>query len=191
MRSGTASVLVVKTGPDTAVGSLAARLAEDPPETDFARGVRHFGYLLLRVMLVIVLFVLMINQWLGRPALDSLLFAVALAVGLSPELLPAILSVNLARGAQMMADRGVLVRRLSAIENLGSMTVLCTDKTGTLTEGRPQVVEILALGSRREGFAAGRGALAVAFSITVLYGVIDETHQSFTPGRTPRPTPSA
>jgi P-type Mg2+ transporter len=135
VRSGTASVLVVKTGRNTIVGTLAHTLNTAPPETDFARGVRHFGYLLLRVMLVIVVFVLAVNFWLGRPTLDSVLFAVALAVGLSPELLPAIVSVTLSHGARAMAKRGVLVRRLEAIENLGSMNVFCTDKTGTLTAG--------------------------------------------------------
>ncbi|MGD9834021.1 MAG: magnesium-translocating P-type ATPase [Piscinibacter sp.] len=135
VRSGTATVLVAATGPDTAFGAVAAQLAQREPETDFARGVRRFGELLLRVMIVMVLFVLLVNQWLGRPMVDSLMFAVALAVGLSPELLPAIVSVTVARGAHAMAQRGVVVRRLEAIENLGSIDVLCTDKTGTLTVG--------------------------------------------------------
>jgi Mg2+-importing ATPase len=116
-------------------GTIAARLGAREPETDFGRGVRQFGYLLLRAMVIIVLFVLTVNLLLGRPAIESLLFAVALAVGLSPELLPAIVSVTLAAGARDMGRRGVLVRRLEAIENLGSMDILCTDKTGTLTEG--------------------------------------------------------
>ncbi len=135
VRSGTATVLVAATGPDTAFGAVAAQLAQREPETDFARGVRRFGELLLRVMIVMVLFVVLVNQWLGRPMVDSLMFAVALAVGLSPELLPAIVSVTVARGAHAMAKRGVVVRRLEAIENLGSIDVLCTDKTGTLTVG--------------------------------------------------------
>jgi Mg2+-importing ATPase len=135
VRSGTATMLVVRTGRATALGEIAARLASRAPETEFARGIRHFGYLLVRVMVVMVVFVMAMNQWLGRPVLDSLLFAVALAVGLSPELLPAIMSVTLSRGARHMATRGVIVRRLESIENLGSMDILCTDKTGTLTEG--------------------------------------------------------
>ncbi len=135
VRSGTATVLVVATGRNTIFGTVAARLGARAPETEFARGVRQFGYLLVRVMVVMVLFVLAVNQLLGRPWLESLLFAVALAVGLSPELLPAIVSVTLSHGARAMARRGVLVRRLEAIENLGSIDVLCTDKTGTLTEG--------------------------------------------------------
>jgi Mg2+-importing ATPase len=128
-------VLVAQTGRNTAFGAIAARLRVRPLETEFARGVRQFGYLLVRVMVVMVLFVLTMNQLLGRPVIESLMFAVALAVGLSPELLPAIVSVTLSRGARAMAGRGVIVRRLEAIENLGSMDILCTDKTGTLTEG--------------------------------------------------------
>jgi P-type Mg2+ transporter len=135
VRSGTAKVLVVNTGRDTAFGAIAARLKARAPETEFARGVRQFGYLLVRVMVVMVIFVLTVNQVLGRPVIESLLYAVALAVGISPELLPAIVSVTLSHGARAMARRGVIVRRLEAIENLGSMDVLCTDKTGTLTEG--------------------------------------------------------
>ena len=135
VRSGTAKVLAVKTGRRTEFGAIAARLRARPTESDFGRGVRQFGYLLVRVMIVIVLFVLTVNVLLDRPVIESLLFAVALAVGLSPELLPAIISVTLSAGARAMSKRGVIVRRLDAIENLGSMNILCTDKTGTLTEG--------------------------------------------------------
>jgi Mg2+-importing ATPase len=135
VRSGTATVLIVHTGRDTVLGAIAGRLAAAEPESEFSRGVRQFGYLLVRVMLVMVVFVLVVNQLLDRPALESLLFAMALAVGMSPELLPAIVSVTLARGARDMAKRGVIVARLEALENLGSIDVLCTDKTGTLTLG--------------------------------------------------------
>ena len=135
VRSGTARMLVIQTGRGTEFGAIAARLKAREPETEFARGVRQFGYLLVRIMIVMVVFVLMVNQALGRPLIESLLYAVALAVGISPELLPAIVSVTLSRGARTLASRGVIVRRLEAIENLGSMDVLCTDKTGTLTEG--------------------------------------------------------
>ena len=135
VRSGTARVLVVETGRRTAFGAIAARLRAREPETNFARGLRQFGYLLIRSMVVIVLFVLTVNLLLHRPLVESLLFSVALAVGLSPELLPAIVSVTLSAGARAMGREGVIVRRLDAIENLGSMTVLCTDKTGTLTDG--------------------------------------------------------
>jgi Mg2+-importing ATPase len=139
VRSGTARCLVVKTGAATEFGAIAHRLTLRPPETEFDRGIRRFGYLLTSAMLMMVLLVFAAHMFHGRPPVDTLLFSVALAVGLSPELLPAILSVNLARGAQMMARHGVLVRRLNAIENLGSVDILCTDKTGTLTEGVVQL----------------------------------------------------
>ncbi len=135
LRSGTATMLVVETGYRTQFGQIANRVGASDEETEFTRGVRKFGTMLMRVMIVIVLVVLTINQLMGRPIVDSLLFAVALAVGLSPELLPAIISVTLAAGARHLAAGGVIVRRLDAIENLGSMDILCTDKTGTLTDG--------------------------------------------------------
>ncbi len=135
VRSGTARAIVVDTGARTHFGAIARRLILRPPETEFDRGLRHFGYLLSSAMLVMVLLVFAGNMLLARPPVETLLFSIALAVGLSPELLPAILSVSLSRGAQAMAQVGVLVKRLNAIENLGSMDVLCTDKTGTLTEG--------------------------------------------------------
>ncbi|WP_333826829.1 magnesium-translocating P-type ATPase [Pararhodobacter sp.] len=151
VRSGTARVLVVRTGRRTEFGAIAARLRARQPETDFTRGVRRFGYLLIRVMVVIVLFVLTVNLLLDRPVIESLLFAVALAVGLSPELLPAIISVTLSAGARAMSRRGVIVRRLDAIENLGSMNILCTDKTGTLTEGTIVLSEVLDTANRPSG----------------------------------------
>ncbi|HWL63222.1 MAG TPA: magnesium-translocating P-type ATPase [Steroidobacteraceae bacterium] len=135
VRSGTALCLAMDTGTATRFGAIAHHLTLPVPETDFDRGVRHFGYLLATTMFIMVLVVFAANMLLDREPVQTLLFAIALAVGLSPELLPAILNVNLARGAQSLARRGVLVRRLNAIENLGSMDVLCTDKTGTLTEG--------------------------------------------------------
>lgn len=139
VRSGTARCLIDATGRATAFGKIAHRLALRPPETEFDRGIRRFGYLLTIAMLAMVLLVFVAHVFRGRPAVETLLFAVALAVGLSPELLPAILSVNLARGAAAMSRLGVLVRHLNAIENLGSMDTLCTDKTGTLTRGIVQV----------------------------------------------------
>ena len=139
VRSGTARCLVVATGRATEFGAIAHRLVLRPPETEFDRGIRRFGNLLTSAMLILVLLIFVAHVLRGRPPMETLLFAVALAVGLSPELLPAILNVNLARGAQMMARSGVLVRHLNAIENLGSMDVLCTDKTGTLTEGVVQL----------------------------------------------------
>ena len=133
--SGTARVLITQTGKSTVFGQVAERLRLRPPETEFERGIRQFGNLLTQIMLIMVLIVLGINIFLAKPFLDSLLFSLALAVGLTPELLPAIISITLSHGAQKMAKRGVIVRRLNSIENFGSMDILCTDKTGTLTEG--------------------------------------------------------
>jgi len=135
VRSGSAHALVVETGTRTAFGQIAGHLDLRPPETEFERGIRHFGYLLTQAMTLLVLVVFATNVFLQKPVVDTLLFSVALAVGLAPELLPAIITINLSKGSQSMAAHGVIVRRLSAIENLGSMDVLCTDKTGTLTLG--------------------------------------------------------
>ena len=135
VRSGTARILAVRTGALTVFGGIAEQLRLRPPETEFERGIRQYGNLLVRIMLVLVLVVFAANVLLDRPPVDSLLFAIALAVGMSPELLPAIVSVSLSKGARDMAARGVIVRRLNAIENFGSMDILCSDKTGTLTAG--------------------------------------------------------
>lgn len=139
VRSGTARALAVETGAHTAFGQIAGKLSLRPSETSFEQGIRKFGFLLTKVMVILVISVFAINVFGHKPPIDSLLFAIALAVGLAPELLPAILSITLSRGAQRMAERGVIVRRLSAIENFGSMNILCTDKTGTLTQGIVQL----------------------------------------------------
>jgi P-type Mg2+ transporter len=139
--SGTATAVAVKTGSSTEYGKIAKELVGRPPETEFERGLRRFGLLITQVALVLVIFVFFINAFL-KPAvsqqqtdiLESLLFAVALAVGLTPELLPMIVSVNLSRGALEMSKKDVIVKRLVSIQNFGNMDVLCTDKTGTLTE---------------------------------------------------------
>jgi Mg2+-importing ATPase len=135
VRSGVGRALVCRCGRETAYGALAQRLQSAPPETEFDRGLRGLGHLLLTIMFAMVLVVFTAQVGFGRASTQALMFTVALAVGLSPELLPAILAVNLARAATVLARHGVLVRHLSAIENLGSMDVLCTDKTGTLTAG--------------------------------------------------------
>lgn len=133
--SGSAHVLVVHTGTDTEFGKVSERLKLRSPETEFERGVRRFGYFLLEVTLVLVIAIFAVNVYLSRPVLDSFLFSLALAVGLTPQLLPAIISINLSHGASRMAGDKVIVKRLASIENFGSMDVLCSDKTGTLTEG--------------------------------------------------------
>ncbi|HET9952725.1 MAG TPA: magnesium-translocating P-type ATPase [Candidatus Eisenbacteria bacterium] len=131
---GTARVLVCRTGASTSVGEIGESLARRSPATAFEKGTRRFGLLILRLAILLILFVLLVNAIFHRPWLQSFLFAVALAVGLTPELLPMVISVTLSRGAVRLSKRRVIVKRLAAIHDLGSMDVLCTDKTGTLTE---------------------------------------------------------
>ncbi len=133
--SGTAAALVVFTGKQAEFGQISEKLKLRAPETEFEHGIRQFGYLLLEVTLLLVIAVFAINVFFHRPVLESFLFSLALAVGLTPQLLPAIISINLAHGAKKMAEQKVIVKRLASIENFGSMDVLCSDKTGTLTEG--------------------------------------------------------
>jgi len=137
--SGTAKVLVCRTGKETEFGGVSERLRLRPAETEFERGVRRFGYLLMEATLGLVIAIFAINVYFARPVLEAFLFSLALAVGLTPQLLPAIISINLAHGARRMAHHKVIVKRLAAIENFGSMDVLCSDKTGTLTEGSARV----------------------------------------------------
>ena len=137
--SGTGTAVVVKTGRLTEYGEIAKELVAKAPETEFEKGLRRFGALMTEVTLFLVVFVFFVNAFFysgTRSILQSLLFAVALAVGLTPELLPMIMSINLSRGAVAMSKKGVIVKRLASIQNFGNMDVLCTDKTGTLTENK-------------------------------------------------------
>ena len=133
--SGSARALIVRTGKETEFGKVSERLKLRPQETEFERGIRQFGYFLMEVTMVLVVAIFAINVYLARPVLESILFSLALAVGLTPQLLPAIISINLSHGAKRMAQKKVIVKRLASIENFGSMNVICSDKTGTLTEG--------------------------------------------------------
>jgi Mg2+-importing ATPase len=149
--SGNGQAVVLGTGSRTEFGKVSERLKLRSPETEFEHGVRHFGYLLMEITLVLVVVTFAINVYFARPVLESLLFSLALAVGLTPQLLPAIISINLAQGAKKMALKKVIVKRLASIENFGSMNVLCSDKTGTLTEGVIKVQSVLDLkGSESE-----------------------------------------
>lgn len=134
--SGTAHALIVAIGKDTEFGHVSESLEQREPETEFEHGVRRFGYLLLEVTLMLVVAIFAINVYLDRPIIEAFLFSLTLAVGLTPQLLPAIISINLAQGARRMASHKVIVKRLASIENFGSMNVLCCDKTGTITEGK-------------------------------------------------------
>ncbi|HTT80127.1 MAG TPA: magnesium-translocating P-type ATPase [Stellaceae bacterium] len=143
--NGSGRVMVCATGLHTELGRISAALRRAPPPTALEQGTRRFGLLIIRLTQLLVLFVLLVNALFHRPLLESFLFAVALAVGLTPELLPMIVSVTLARGAIRMAKAQVIVKRLGAIHDLGSMTVLCTDKTGTLTEARIRLAQQVSL----------------------------------------------
>ena len=141
--SGKARALIIRTGKLTEFGKISDRLRISPSETDFEKGIRRFGYMLMEITLILVILIFAINVLLHKPALDSFLFSLALAVGLTPQLLPAIITVNLAAGARAMAKKKVIVKRLSSIENFGSMNILCSDKTGTITEGKVTIKDAL------------------------------------------------
>lgn len=143
VRSGSAKVLIFHTGLQTAFGKIADRLNLRPPETGFQIGIRQLGYLMTQVMIILAVSIFALNVVFHKPVLDSLLFSIALAVGLTPQLLPAIININLSKGSQVMAQHGVIVRRLESIENFGGMDVLCTDKTGTITEGVVSLSDVL------------------------------------------------
>ena len=194
--SGSARALVVRTGIASEFGNVSEHLRKRPPETDFEHGVRRFGYLLLQVTLLLVLGIFAANVFRHLPVLDSFLFALALAVGLTPQLLPAIISINLSHGARDMAKHQVIVKRLASIENLGSMNVLCSDKTGTLTQGivhvkgaididgaeSPEVLQLAALNSCFEtGFAnpIDDAVRAIADDLVTGWTKLDEVPYDF------------
>ena len=176
--SGTATVLVIKTGLQTEFGHISASLKAAAPETDFEKGIRHLGYLLMQLTTIMLVVIFFVNALMHKPVLDSFLFALALAVGLTPQLLPAIISVNLAKGARQMAKQKVIVKRLSAIESLGSMNVLCSDKTGTLTEGKVNLYQALnAEGAKSEEvlfFAGVNAALQQGFKNAIDEAIIEK-----------------
>jgi len=138
--AGSATMLIVDTGERTRLGAIAQSLRIEPPPTAFEQGIHKLSLLIVRLTVFLVLFVLLAHLALHRPPIESFLFALALAVGLTPELLPMIITVALARGAERLAKQKVIVKRLTALHDLGQMDILCTDKTGTLTEARISVV---------------------------------------------------
>lgn len=163
--SGTATALVTATGAATAFGDIAARLSSKPPETEFERGTKQFGYLIMKTIFFLVFFVVLVSIVMRHNPLESILFALALAVGLTPEFLPMITTVTLGRGALHMARQKVIVKHLEAIQNFGSMDVLCSDKTGTLTSGEMTLNQHL-------------DALGNASEHTLLLGYINGTYES-------------
>lgn len=138
--SGSAQAIVIKTGQHTEFGKIATQLASKEEETEFSRGIHNFSYMVMKAIIFLVLFIFLINSLLKHDILQSFLFALAVAVGITPEFLPMIMSVTMAKGSTNMAKKGVIVKKLSSIPNFGSMDVLCTDKTGTLTEDKIKLV---------------------------------------------------
>ena len=171
--SGTAKALVLATGRKTQLGSIASALQKPPPPTAFAVGIQNFGMMIVKATIFLVLFVVLVNFLFHRPLLESFLFALALAVGLTPELLPMIVSVTLAHGAMRMARKQVIVKRQSAIDDLGSMDVFCSDKTGTLTEAHIKLVREVDLGGQDSGTVMQMAQLNAAFE-TGLKSPLDE-----------------
>ncbi|WP_341835651.1 magnesium-translocating P-type ATPase [Chitinophaga pollutisoli] len=140
--SGRAKALVALTGGKTMFGQLKQSLRQ-PPETAFEKGIRRFGYFLLRITIILAFVILLANLWFRKPFFDAVLFSLALSVGMAPELLPAIMTFSMAAGARRMMKKQVIVKKLSSIFNFGEMNVLCTDKTGTITEGTAKVADVL------------------------------------------------
>ena len=139
--SGMGTAVVVSTGRNTEIGNIAHVLTRKPPETDFERGIHDFSLMLTKIISSLVLLIFLVNALLKHNFFESFLFALAVSVGLTPELLPVIMTVTLAKGALSMSKKGVIVKRLESIQNFGSMDILCSDKTGTLTEGEFKLVE--------------------------------------------------
>ena len=139
--SGSASVVVIGTGGNTEFGKIAGSLSRTEEKSEFEDGIVHFGFFIMKIILFLVMFIFLFNAIFRHQILDSFLFAVAIAVGVTPELLPMIMSITMSRGALKMAKKGAIVKKLSAIPSFGSMDILCTDKTGTLTEGKIALVK--------------------------------------------------
>jgi P-type Mg2+ transporter len=171
--SGTAKALILATGRESQLGSIAGTLRKEPPPTAFAIGIQNFGMMIVRATVFLVLFVVLVNLLSHRPLLESFLFALALAVGLTPELLPMIVSVTLSHGSIRMARKHVIVKRQSAIDDLGSMDVFCSDKTGTLTEARIKLISEVDLTGRESSEVMQLALLNAAFE-TGLKSPLDE-----------------
>lgn len=148
--SGTARCVVFRTGKGTEFGKIARDILKREEKSDFEIGIERFGYLIMKVIFFLVLFVFLFNSLVHGDILESFIFAIAIAVGITPELLPVVMSVTMAKGSQRMAKFGVIVKKLSSIPNFGGMDVLCTDKTGTLTEDRIEVVEYVDISGRSD-----------------------------------------
>ncbi len=148
--SGSAKAIAVLTGKDTVFGDISASIARPADETAFEKGIRKFGFLLMQITIVLAVIILAVNIYFGRPLMDSLLFGLALAVGMAPELLPAIMTIAMSSGAKRMAQQKVIVKKLSSIQNLGEINLFCSDKTGTLTEGVLEVSSVVNIDGKED-----------------------------------------
>ena len=166
-------MLVLATGRKTQLGSIAGALQKPPPPTAFAMGIQNFGMMIVRATVFLVLFVVLANLVFHRPLIESFLFALALAVGLTPELLPMIVSVTLAHGSMRMARKYVIVKRQSAIDDMGSMDIFCSDKTGTLTEARIKLIREVDIHGQESGEVMQMAQINAAFE-TGLKSPLDE-----------------
>jgi Mg2+-importing ATPase len=171
--SGTGKAVAVFTGKNTVFGSISSSLARAPEETAFEKGIRKFGYLLMQITLVLAVIILAVNIYFGRPLIDSLLFGLALAVGMAPELLPAIMTVAMSAGSKRMAQQKVIVKKLSSIQNLGEINLFCSDKTGTLTEGVLKISGIIGIDGK-ENMVARQLAFLNAFFETGFSNPMDD-----------------
>jgi Mg2+-importing ATPase len=177
--NGSAIVLAVNAGDNTELGKIATSLAHTATESSFEKGIKNFGYLLMRVSIILVILILILNILLHKPLVDSLLFSLALAVGLTPELLPAIVTITLSAGAKRMAAKKVIVKKLSAIQNLGEMNVFCSDKTGTLTEGVVQIKNAFSVEGKSSDKVLIYARLNAVFE-TGFFNIIDEALRNVT-----------
>jgi Mg2+-importing ATPase len=151
--SGTGKAIAVLTGADTVFGKISASLSKPAEATAFEIGIRRFGYLLMQITIVLAVVILIVNIYFGRPVIESLLFGLALAVGMAPELLPAIMTIAMSSGARRMAKEKVIVKKLSSIQNLGEINLFCSDKTGTLTEGVLEISSIVGVDGKENELA--------------------------------------
>jgi Mg2+-importing ATPase len=151
--SGTGKAIAVLTGGDTVFGKISASLTRPVEETAFEKGIRKFGFLLMQITIVLAVIILIVNIYFGRSLIESLLFGLALAVGMAPELLPAIMTIAMSSGAKRMANKKVIVKKLSSIQNLGQINLFCSDKTGTLTEGVLQISSIVGVDGKENAIA--------------------------------------
>ncbi|WP_296129839.1 magnesium-translocating P-type ATPase [uncultured Anaerococcus sp.] len=149
--SGSGKAVVVNLAKDSEFGKITASLSQKDSDTDFEKGIKDFGSLILHVTSFLIGLIFIFNIILNKPFLESFMFALALSVGLTPQMLPAIISVNLSQGAKRMSEEGVIVKKLNAIENFGSMTIMCSDKTGTITKGKVKLDRALNFDGEKSG----------------------------------------